>query len=332
MNPCINEIHLHAFGDASGQGVSAAVYGVSEQESGETQMLIAAKSRLAKRGLTIPRLELIAGHMAENLTTNVAKVIGEDKIAGQHCWLDSTVALYWIGGAGEYRQFVANCVAKVRSHTSVKWHHVPTDQNPADLGSSGGQLTELWLNGPQWLGNPENWPESPLIQSSKESQAEAKIVRDVLCATQTKNESDDLDLVLERNELRRTLRVTSWLLRFVYNCKKREKRNGPLSVSETEEAKQWWIKRVQNVDSDTPHFTQTKEALNLKENPEGMLVCHGRIQGAYPIYLPTNATLTRKLVQANPCQHLTRWCRSNHGCYKRNVLDSETKTTGESDT
>ena len=144
----IKEIHLHAFGDASGKGVSAAVYGVSKQDSGNTQMLIAAKSRLAKRGLTIPRLELIAGHMAVNLISNVASAIGEGRITSQHCWLDSTVALYWIEGAGEYRQFVANRVAKIRSHTSVKWHYVPTDQNPADLGSRGGQLTEMWHNGP----------------------------------------------------------------------------------------------------------------------------------------------------------------------------------------
>jgi hypothetical protein len=231
----ITEIHLHAFGDASGQGVSAAVYGVSKQDSGETQMLIAAKSRLAKRGLTIPRLELIAGHMAVNLVENVAKAIGEDKVTEQHCWSDSTVALYWIEGTGEYRQFVANRVAKVRPHTSVKWHYVPTNQNPADLGSRGGQLTELWLNGPKWLGTPKNWPESPIIQSSKESQVEAKIVREVLCTTQTTNESDDLDLVLERNELRTTLRITAWILRFVHNCKNLEKRKGPLNPSETEE-------------------------------------------------------------------------------------------------
>ena len=112
----IKEIHLHAFGDASGKSVSTAVYGVSRQYSGNTQMLIAAKSRLAKRGLTILRLELSSGHMAVNLITNVA-----------------------------------NCVAKTRPHTSVKLHHVPTDQNPADLGNRGGQQTEMWFDGPQCL-------------------------------------------------------------------------------------------------------------------------------------------------------------------------------------
>ena len=35
--------------------------------------------------------------MAVNLVENVAKAIGEDKVTEQHCWSDSTVALYWIG-------------------------------------------------------------------------------------------------------------------------------------------------------------------------------------------------------------------------------------------
>jgi hypothetical protein len=62
--------------------------------------------------------------------------------------LDSTVALYWIKGAGEYRQFIANRVAKKQAHSDIKWHHVPTKENPANLGSRGGQLTELWLHRP----------------------------------------------------------------------------------------------------------------------------------------------------------------------------------------
>ena len=52
----IEAIVLHAFGDASGQGVAAAVYAVVQQESGVRQGLVAAKARLAKQGLTIPRL------------------------------------------------------------------------------------------------------------------------------------------------------------------------------------------------------------------------------------------------------------------------------------
>ena len=44
---------------------------VSRQPSGVTAQLVAAKGRLAKRDLTIPRLELIGAHMASNLLANV---------------------------------------------------------------------------------------------------------------------------------------------------------------------------------------------------------------------------------------------------------------------
>ena len=63
----IKAIDLHAFGDASGKGVSSVVYAVTEQQSGINQGIVASKSRLAKKGLTIPRLELVAGHMSTNL-------------------------------------------------------------------------------------------------------------------------------------------------------------------------------------------------------------------------------------------------------------------------
>ena len=53
----IEAIALHAFGDASSQGVAATVYALVQQESGVRQGLVAAKARLAKEGLTIPRLE-----------------------------------------------------------------------------------------------------------------------------------------------------------------------------------------------------------------------------------------------------------------------------------
>ena len=63
----ICSIDLHAFGDTSGQGTAAAVYAVVNQEQGVTQGLIKAKARLAKKNLTIPRLELVSGQMAANL-------------------------------------------------------------------------------------------------------------------------------------------------------------------------------------------------------------------------------------------------------------------------
>ena len=98
----IDEIQLHAFGDASGRGVCAAVYAVVKQASGVSQGLVTAKSRLAKQNLTIPRLELVSGHMAVTLITNVHQALeGLTLATKDHCWLDSSVALHWIADKGE---------------------------------------------------------------------------------------------------------------------------------------------------------------------------------------------------------------------------------------
>ncbi len=96
----ILEIHLHSFGDASGKGVAAVVYAVVFQSEGVSQGLVAAKSRLAKQGLTIPRLELVSGHMAVNLMTTVKIALKGFNVTQQLCWLDSSVALHCIRGNG----------------------------------------------------------------------------------------------------------------------------------------------------------------------------------------------------------------------------------------
>ena len=71
----VTAIELNSFGDASSQGVCAAVYAVVYQGGEVTQGLVCARSRMAKRNLTIPCLELVAGHMAVNLVSNVARVL-----------------------------------------------------------------------------------------------------------------------------------------------------------------------------------------------------------------------------------------------------------------
>ena len=75
----VTAIELHTFGDASIEGVGAAVYAVVKQPSGTTQQLVTAKSRLAKRSLTLPRLELLAAHMAANLAVNVSNALPKDQ-------------------------------------------------------------------------------------------------------------------------------------------------------------------------------------------------------------------------------------------------------------
>ena len=84
-----------------------------------TQTLVTGKASLAKKDLTTPRLELVIAHMAANLVINMKnglKDLPEPTIYG---WLDRTVALHWILGNGQYRQFVANRVCKIREHPEI---------------------------------------------------------------------------------------------------------------------------------------------------------------------------------------------------------------------
>ena len=157
----IREITPHAFGDASGQGLAAAVYGVVQQHSVATQGLVAAKALLAKEGITIPRLELVAGHMAANWLTTVRDALIGFPVKSLYAWLDSSVALHWIRGCGEYKQFVSNRIRKIREKTGITWRHVPSQENPSDSASRGGLVKEdnslLW-NGPTWLKGQDSWP------------------------------------------------------------------------------------------------------------------------------------------------------------------------------
>ena len=295
----ITPVELHTFGDASTLGVGTAVYSIVRQQDGTTQTLVAAKSSLAKRGLTIPRLELVSAHMATNLVTNVRNAWRDLREVTIYGWLDSSVALHWILGNGRYRQFVANRVKKIRDHPEIQWRYVPTNyENPADVASRGGRITdsELWWNGPEWLSDPTRWPENPVTASSPTSESEAKIIKVLSLAQPAKKEVDRFEDLLERHDLLKSLRIQARVRRLVTN---QDHLGRYLTSEDVRRERDWkrWIKRVQAEDSKKPHFLQTSQRLNLVKNNGGILECHGIIQGSYPTYLPADALFTKKLVQ-----------------------------------
>ena len=186
--------------------MSAAVYAVTYQPTGVSQGLVTAKSRLAKKGLTIPRLELVSGHMAANLVDNVKEALQGFPVESVYCWLDSSIALHWIKGGGVYKQFVRHRVGKIQEKKYIQWRHVGTKENPADLGSRGRHITncsDLWWHGPTWLPFPENWPTDIVTTPTKESQTKAKIIREVLGVTVKTD--DYLNLVLRKYDLWKTI-------------------------------------------------------------------------------------------------------------------------------
>jgi hypothetical protein len=300
----IEQIELHAFGDASGQGVAATVVAVVRQGSGESKGLVASKSRLAKKNLTIPRLELVSAHMASNLVDNVLQALEGFPVKKVFGWLDSTVALHWIRGNGEFKQFVGNRVRKIREKDYIQWRHVPSQDNPADLGSRGGHVDDanrLWWEGPAWLLTKENWPPEIVTSPSRESLAETKPTREIFNVAIP--QPDEFEQLLKKWNLWKTLRICAWVSRFIRNvAKSHHSIKGPLGTEEIQEREAWWIRKVQTRSKDSPEFEEDRARLNLRMT-DGNLKCHGRIQGDLPIYLPDNDLYTEKLVEQ--CHHET---------------------------
>ena len=141
--------------------------------------------------------------MATNLVVNLLNALNDLPSQRVYAWLDSTVAFHWIRGSGEYKQFVSNRVEKIRQRPEIEWRHVPTQDNPVDLASRGGGITSLWFNGPEWLFNKENWPPNPVTSASVATEEEAKVIREVLKTSQTKESVDVMDQLLEMHDLRR---------------------------------------------------------------------------------------------------------------------------------
>ena len=241
--------------------------------------------------------------MASNLLENVKQALTGFPVNRIVAWLDSSVALHWIRGKGEYKQFVSNRVHKIQEKSYIEWRHVSTHENPADLASRGGIVdhsSTMWWHGPDWLSDPEKWPQDIQTYSTDETQAEAKAVKELFAVAvqEPRPDTDELDRVMEKYDYWRAIRVTSWVYRFVHNAKskRKERIKGPLTTEETRKQVIFWVKRIQSRCEETNRFKDQQLQLNLKKDEEGIYRCMGRIQGHYPIYLPDNDICTEKLV------------------------------------
>ena len=114
----IQAIYFHIFSSAS---VTLALYAVIYQLLGTSRRLVAVKSRLSKKNLSIPRLELVAKHMAANLCKNIKESLEEQRIKKFYGWTDSSVALHSTRGRGTYRQFVSSTVNKIHEKDFINW-------------------------------------------------------------------------------------------------------------------------------------------------------------------------------------------------------------------
>ena len=291
----IEEINLHTFGDASSMGVAAAVHAVVKQPSGTLQGLVTAKSRLPKQGLTILRSELVSGHMAANLV-DVKKALDRFSVTGVTGWLDSTVALCWVKGQGQYKQFVQNRVRK---------------------------------NGAVWLSNKTNWPPNPLITESDKSRVETKLAREIFNLAIM--EEDSFDELLGKFNMWKVMRVGAWVTQLVTNLRVREgeRTTSPLKTKETQKQITFWVKKAQARHEASSVFQEDKLQLNLQRNEEDIYECRGITTGDVSDVLTGSRPIYREA--RNECSHSNfAW---GSGSYDDqitgNILDSTTATIDE---
>ena len=130
----VTRIVLHGFSDASKLAISVAIYVVAYYAAAPVhQNLLVAKSRIAQRDLSIPRLELIAAHTLSSLMNHVKEVLEGQPVEEYHCWVDSTTVLYWIKGLWTWTQFVCNINKAIQGKGYLKWHHFPTGDKEAEV-------------------------------------------------------------------------------------------------------------------------------------------------------------------------------------------------------
>ena len=140
------------------------------------------------------------------------------------------------------------------------------------------------------------WPAPVQTEPNKETEAEAKLVREIFSVAV--EQEDSVEQILQKHGFWQTIRVTSWVARFIHNCKssKANRQSGPLTTSETDKQVKGWMMRVQHSKLNTSQFHEDQLKLKLQRNGEGLYECRGRVQGCYPIYLPPDALLTEKIV------------------------------------
>jgi hypothetical protein len=125
----------------------------------------------------------------------------------------------------------------------------------------------------------------PDLTATTSASQERKPIKEQALFTKDR-ELDEWDFLLERNSYWRTLRVTAWILRLLYNCLSRarwnKKRTGPLVSEEIKDARNAWVRRVQrgvNPELQTPGWRI------MEEEATKVLKCKERVHGYEPIYL-----------------------------------------------
>ena len=149
---------LHHFADSSSKAYGVVSYLRYVNGSDIKTTLIFSKARLTPiKSVTIPRLELVAAALAVKIDKMLRKEL-EIEIVSSVFWTDSMIVLQYIDNSDKrFQTFVANRISLIRECSNPEqWHHIKSQENPADCVSRGMHAKELvknkaWIHGPEIL-------------------------------------------------------------------------------------------------------------------------------------------------------------------------------------
>ncbi|XP_064475231.1 uncharacterized protein LOC135389144 [Ornithodoros turicata] len=308
-------VSLHVFCDASCNAYGAVAYLVIKTSDSASSNIVLAKARVAPvKKQTLPRLELQAAVVAVKISRMLMDAF--PGIKQVFFWTDSTIVLYWLHGKSEnWKEYVRRRVNEVKKYTKpTQWRHCPGTENVADMVTRGLRLTTLttndkWWNGPNWLTDEQAWPEECFEAPS--CREEAKHEQTALATTTAP--AEEVTRCTNFSSLNRLHRVTAWIKRFCGNCKGASI-DGPLSMEEIENAKNYWLRHVQ-VTAFPEEYQTLKAAKSLKRrhfmqkyrpflDENGIMRVEGRLQMAnltfdekHPIIMPRDAHYVSLLVE-----------------------------------
>lgn len=175
------KLTLVGFSDASKHAYSAVTFLRVDYASGDIKTnLLRAKSRVAPiKTKSIPRLELCGAVELATLIQNMrAAWLG--RLDAVQCYTDSRIVLDWLAKhPSNWHTFVANRVSHIQTTLpDVKWQHVPTKSNPADLNSRGLKAEDLIASKLWWHGPNLERLEPQMVTPAEEHSRQVEVARE----------------------------------------------------------------------------------------------------------------------------------------------------------
>ena len=267
--------------------------------------IIISKSRLVplNRKYTIPPLELLGNYILSKLFILVSNALkGEDIVIDYYrLWSDLKISIAWINAVQkELKTFCQNRVIEICKNTDVSsWSYCKSADNLADIitrfihrNISG---KSMWLKGPDFLDENTNQKtqsydlieNKDIIYLQDEKGDFLDINTESFCsevrnhAVTMLNSNDEIEYdvkhviqIVKYSDIKKLLRVTSYVMRFIRNAKKKERVEKEMSrfvaVEELRESEILWLKDKQKGLSMESNFHELEKSLCIQKDSEGL--------------------------------------------------------------